>query len=81
MASEKRTILRTVRITPTLDKWLQEIAENENRTVSNAIYNLLSQAIIPYVLKKRKKGMDVMFEVASLQGEIDFASSEDNEDN
>ena len=48
MASEKRTILRTVRITPTMNKKIEEIAENEGRTVSNTINSLLMDAVKSY---------------------------------
>ena len=48
MASEKRTILRTVRLTPTMNKKIEEIAENEGRTVSNTINNLLVEAVKRY---------------------------------
>lgn len=82
MASEKRTILRTVRVTPTLDKWIREIAENENRTVSNAIYNLLSKAILPYLTRKNS-GEKLMNEISKLREESlslneDSKDSEDN---
>lgn len=48
MASEKRTVLRTVRLTPTMNKKIEEIAENEGRTVSNTINSLLVDAVRSY---------------------------------
>ena len=49
MTKEKKTILRTVRLEPGVDKELQRIAEKENRTISNAIYNLLKLGIAEYI--------------------------------
>lgn len=48
MANEKKTILRTVRIEPSLNEKLETIANLENRTVSNTIYNLVRFAIEQY---------------------------------
>lgn len=81
MASEKRTILRTVRLNPTLDKYIKEIAENENRTVSNTIYNLLCQSINQYVIakvKREKRIVDAMYDSLALNEYHE--NNEDNED-
>lgn len=53
MSSEKKTILRTVRLNPALDKSIQMIAERQNRTVSNTIYNILEKAINDRLMRTR----------------------------
>lgn len=48
MTIEKKTFLRTVRLTPTLNKDIELIAEYEQRSIANTIQRLLSKAINVY---------------------------------
>ena len=45
---EKRTVLRTVRMTPSLDEEIRSIAEQENRTMANTINRILTLAVKKY---------------------------------
>ena len=46
--SKDETILRTFRVPLWLDEEIRNIAEQENRTMSNTIYHLLTLAIKKY---------------------------------
>lgn len=67
MATEKKTILRTVRIEPSMDKELQQIAENENRTVSNTIYYLLNLGFDSYIAQKNQLALIEDLKLEDLQ--------------
>ena len=46
--SEKKSLLRSIRINPSLDKRLELIAAYEDRTVSTTILRFLKQAVDKY---------------------------------
>ena len=48
MNTEKKSVLRTVRITPTMNRDIELIADYEGRSVANTIQRLLSKAINVY---------------------------------
>ena len=48
MQNDKKTILRTVRLTPTLSEEIECIAKYEGRTIANTIQRLLLKAVDAY---------------------------------
>ena len=46
--NERRLIVRSVRLTPTINKYLEQIAAFEDRTVSKTIQRLLDKAVLEY---------------------------------
>ena len=48
MINEKRLIVRSVRLTQTINKKLEQIAAFEDRTISKTIQRLLDKAVFEY---------------------------------
>ena len=46
--NERRLIVRSVRLTPTINKYLEQIAAFEDRTVSKVLQRLLDKAVLEY---------------------------------
>ena len=46
--NEKRLIVRSIRLTATINKYLEQIAAFEDRTVSKTIQRLLDKAVYDY---------------------------------
>lgn len=68
---EKRSILRSVRLSPTIDKHIQIIADYEDRTISKTIERLVMRGLVNYivyasddflkVLNEKKTEIDAVF--------------------
>ena len=46
--NERRLIVRSVRLTPTINKKLEQIADYEDRTVSKVLQRLLDKSVLEY---------------------------------